>query len=70
MRKKVATLKNLVIEMCYNSEKTSNMSKKSRSILRCIRKKNSKNKRYQTKGKKKLIEKEVQLQQRTVMKRK
>ena len=37
MQKKVARLEKIVIEMCTNSEKSSNVSEKSKSSLRWIR---------------------------------
>ena len=40
LRKIIEWLENIVIEMSTNSEKTSNMSEKTRSSLRHIRKKN------------------------------
>ena len=43
LRKTVERLEKIVLEMCTNSVKSSNMSEKSRSSVRCIRKKHKEN---------------------------
>ena len=54
LHKTFARLEKIAIEMCPNSEKSNNMSEKSRSSLRQIRKNVVKNKRDSTIKKKKI----------------